>query len=492
MRFARKYYEKYLNIPIPARAALWFVICSLMQKCISFVTVPIFTRLMPVDDYGIYSTYLSVFNIMVVICTLSLEKCVYINGIAKADNQKEKDMLAVQCLSLAAIVTSIVFLIYLIFRVYFNHLLGLTTPLMCLMFIQIMFDPAITYWTAKQRFEYKYLALVFVTVGMIVTNTGLGMVFVILNKNNKSLARVIAIVLAQVIFGVAITISFWLKAKKVFSVKDWKHFLTVQLPLLPHSLSLTILASSDRIMINSMVGAAATAIYSVAYSSGYVIGTLKNSIVNAMTPWIYSKIKKRDFDAIKELTKPVMLFTMILTFTFIAFAPEIVMIMAPSEYYEAVYVIPPVAASSFFTFLYNMFSQISFYYEETKKIMVASISGAVANLILNAIFIPIFGYIAAGYTTLVCYIAFTFAHYLIMKKIAKKNFGEVSIFDMKYIMILSSVVIIMTVVFAVIYKYTIIRYSVLAILLLVLYVKRSIVIDTLKIMKKTRGKKERQ
>ena len=84
---------------------------------------------------------------------------------------------------------------------------------------------------------------------------------------------------------------------------------------------------------------------------------------------------------------------------FIALAPEIIFVMAPVQYHEAVYVIPPVAASSYFTFLYNFFSIVGMYYEKTKKIMVASVSGAVLNLVLNVICINLFGYIAAAYTT---------------------------------------------------------------------------------------------
>ncbi len=40
---------------------------------------------------------------------------------------------------------------------------------------------------------------------------------------------------------------------------------------------------------------------------------------------------------------------------------------------------------------------------KTQFLMAASMAAAGANVVLNFIFIRLFGYIAAGYTTLACY-----------------------------------------------------------------------------------------
>ena len=46
--------SKYRSLSVQAKAALWFTICSFLQKGISFITVPIFTRLMSTEDlYGL-------------------------------------------------------------------------------------------------------------------------------------------------------------------------------------------------------------------------------------------------------------------------------------------------------------------------------------------------------------------------------------------------------------------------------------------------------
>ena len=346
-----KVIKKYKNMSVVAKAAIWFVFCTMLQKCIAFITVPIFTRIMPTEEYGMYSTFLSWYSILTVICTLNMHSCVYSNVLAKINDEKERMKKAISMLSLSGCITLIVFVIYLIFHQYVNRIIGLPTALVCLLFAQILFEPPVNFWSMKQRFEYKYVKLVIRTITMVILNAILGIVFVILSKENQAIARGISIVLVQIVFGGAFYIYYIKNAKTIFSVKEWKHFLNVQLPLLPHSLSLTILSSSDRIMINNMAGGVKTAIYSVAYSAGYVVNVLKNSIVDALKPWIYQKIKSKEYNKIRKNVNSIMVLVTLISVVFTAFAPEVIFLMAPRQYHEAIYVIPPVAASSFFTFL---------------------------------------------------------------------------------------------------------------------------------------------
>ncbi len=58
-----------------------------------------------------------------------------------------------------------------------------------------------------------------------------------------------------------------------------------------------------------------------------------------------------------------------------------------------------------------------FYYEKTQFLMAASMAAAGANVVLNFIFIRLFGYIAAGYTTLACYMLYSVGHYIVSKRI---------------------------------------------------------------------------
>jgi O-antigen/teichoic acid export membrane protein len=115
--------------------------------------------------------------------------------------------------------------------------------------------------------------------------------------------------------------------------------------------------------------------------------------------------------------------------------------------------------------------------------MVASSIAAVINLILNYIAIPRFGYIAAGYTTLICYIILTLAHYVFMKYLCKKECIEESIYDEKFIAIFSAVFLIFTAIFTLILKQTLIRYLIVISIVAVFIFKRKKVISIVKNLK---------
>ena len=484
LSFVSNFIDQYQKMSVVAKSALWFTFATVLQKGVSFITVPIFTRIMSTEQYGIFSVYLSWISVLTILGGMEFHTCIYINNLSKMDSEQEKNELAVSLIDLSFIITASWLVIYLIAMDFWDSVLGIPKEIVILMFIEVFFIPVVNLWSTKQRYNYGYKILVTWTVGQVVLNALLGIVFVLLsNSEYQALARVLSIALVQVIFGVFLIISYVKRAHKIIVTKWWKKALQLHIPLLPHSLSLTVLSSADRVMINSIVGATQTAIYSVAYSATMVINLIKLSIIQAITPLVYECIKRKRYESIKECCNTVMLFVMFLSFLFILFAPELIVIIGGDEYYNAIYVVPPVAASVFFTSLYSVFSTIEFYYEKTKEIMYASVGAAILNIVLNAMFIRIFGYVAAGYTTLACYLFLSMAHYQVMKKTVLENIGQIELFDTKFIVAMSFVMIASTVLFSVLYSFMLVRYSLIVIFVAVGIIKRKDVVSILKTLK---------
>ena len=132
-----------------------------------------------------------------------------------------------------------------------------------------------------------------------------------------------------------------------------------------------------------------------------------------------------------------------------------------------------------------MFSTIEFYYEKTKGIMYASLAAALLNIILNYIFINIYGYIAAAYTTLFCYMMLSLAHYYFMKKIVKKYIGSnIEVFDLRSIIQMAILVLTGIVVFSFVYSNTVLRYGLIILLFSVCIIERKRILLWIKLVKK--------
>ena len=89
---------------------------------------------------------------------------------------------------------------------------------------------------------------------------------------------------------------------------------------------------------------------------------------------------------------------------------------------DAKFVMPPVAMGCVCQFLYTMFVNVEQFEKKTIGMAFASAAAALLNLGLNAVFIPMFGYIAAAYTTLAGFLFLLVIHMLLVKKY---GYGEV-------------------------------------------------------------------
>ena len=167
-----------------------------------------------------------------------------------------------------------------------------------------------------------------------------------------------------------------------------------------------------------------------------------------------------------------------------AFAPEVIRVFAGKKYMDAIYVIPPVAASVFFIFLYSLFSTIEYYYQKTGFIAIATCVCAVLNLVLNYFGIKMYGYYAAGYTTLICYVCLAFFHYIFYKKALKEVGNEKNMYDVKLIVSLSAIVIAIMIIMALTYSQTWIRYGLLIAIVCVSIIFKNKILEAISALRK--------
>ena len=473
--------KKYKSISVQARAAIWFSACSILQKGISFIVVPIFTRILTTEQYGTYSLYLSWLQILTIITSLYLYYGVFTNGMNKYDTDRDRYISSMQGLTLT--ITAIVFVIFFVTQNAWSDILGLAPHLIFLMFVEIAVTPALSFWSGRQRFEYKYRKLVIVTLCKSIVNPVLGLIMVSLAED-KATARILSVVIVEVCFCGVIMIYQFLKGKCWIDKKYWKFALGMAIPLLPHYLSGMILNKGDQIMISKMVSTSAVAFYSVAYNIGMLVQIFTNAISNSFTPWIYQRIKADKYEKIPETINFLMLLVAAISLGLMLLSPELVLLFGSSGYASAAYVIPPVAASVFFIFLYNILATPQFYFEKTSFLMVSSILAAVVNLGLNYIFIKQYGYVAAGYTTLVCYVLYSIGHAIISRKVMREFIPGKILFDYKCVVGLSVLVIFAGIGCNFLFDYKIVRYGLLVIFGVVAFAKRDLLMSNIIGLKK--------
>lgn len=237
-------------------------------------------------------------------------------------------------------------------------------------------------------------------------------------------------------------------------------------------------------MINFYEGEGKAAIYSVAYSAATIMQLLVSAVNGSFNPWMYKKLKSERTKEIGDVTAVLCLLVAGATLAMSAFAPDLVRIMATEAYSEAIWIIPPVAASVFFVFMYMMFANVEMYFGENRGILVISIICSAANLILNALCIPVWGYMAAGWTTLICYLLLTVLHYILMKRACRLNGMREKIFPEKMLLLLSLCVLVLSCTMLLLYRLGYFRYAVLVVEMIILFCCRNKLLNVLKQMRK--------
>ena len=468
-----KLLNKYTNMSVQVKASFWFLICGFLQKGVSVITTPIFTRLLSTAEYGQYSVLNSWLGIVSVLVTLQLYSGAFTQGMVKFEDKKMKYASSLQglCLTLVVFWTTV----YLVFHDFWNNLFELTTVQMLAMLVIIWTTSVFNFWSVEQRVDFRYRKLVAITIFATITKPVVEIVFVILAED-KVTARILGLVLVEFVCYAWMFFSQIYRGKTFFDKKFWKHALLFNLPLLPHYLSMVLLNSSDRLMINSMVGPDEAGIYSLAYSISQIMTVFNTALLQTIEPWMYKKIKAKRIEDMSVVAYPAFIGVAAVNILLIAFAPEAIALFAPSSYYDAIWVIPPVAMSVYFTFAYSFFAVFEFYYEKTRYIAIATASGAVLNILLNYIFIKLFGYCAAGYTTLACFIIFAVYHFHFMRKICKKALGGEYPYSTRILLIITGVFVLLG--FALLFTYynAVIRYVFIALLCVVIIIKRKTII----------------
>lgn len=473
---------KYNALSVQLRATIWFFVCSVLQRGISVITTPIFTRLLSTEEYGQFSVFNSWLTIAQIVVTLQLAGGVYTMGVVKFKEEEKVFTSSLQGLNLVLCLAWTG--MYWIFHDFWNQLFSLTTVQMLAMLLMIWSTAAFNFWMTTQRNQYRYHLLVAVTLAVSVAKPVIGILFVI-NADDKVTARILGLALVEVIAYSGFFFMQVYRGKKFYSGKFWRYAIAFNLPLLPHYLSNAILGSSDRIMIQRMVGVSAAGIYSLAYSISQIMTMVNEALNKTMSPWLYQKIREKNYAAIPKVVYPSLILIAAANLALIAIAPEAVAIFAPPEYQEAIYVIPPVAMSVFATYLYLCFAPFEFYYEKRIWTTIGTLTSAVANIILNYIFIQLCGYQAAGYTTLVCYLVNSFMHYFFMRKVCKAYLDDLKPYNLRTLLLITGVFMGIGFLYIPTYANPILRYTYTILLLIILFTQRKRVVEALRsILKK--------
>lgn len=178
--------------------------------------------------------------------------------------------------------------------------------------------------------------------------------------------------------------------------------LNLGLPTVPHSLAIFVLALGDRIVIAAVDEAGAVGRYQVAYALGSLGIAFLSAVQNAWVPITFSAPDDARWQSLAKMTTLVVRTGALAAVALALISPVALPVLAPAEYEpgDLLGVTILVAAAAIPWALYLPMSQILFWERRTRSLAWMTPVAAIFNLVLVALLVPAIGLEGAGIATL--------------------------------------------------------------------------------------------
>ena len=410
--------NKWNILPVEMKVSIAFAFSGIIQKAVSFLALPLFSRILTTEQFGQLIVYQSCMGIITVLITLQLPYGSFSKAMVTFKNQRDE---YISCVETICLCLAIFFLLlYIPLHAFVFKIIHLPIQYIILMVFEILCNAAIAFWSAKNKFEFKYIAVVVLTI-VISILTPLLQLLLVINTEEKGYARIVGESLIVIICGGGIFFRCLLKGKKIYDKKFWIYALKFNIPLIPYYLSQIIFDASDRIMIEFYCGTSKAGIYGMAYNLAFAMSFILTAINNSYIPWFYQLIYDGDIKKNRFITNVIAIFVSFLLLILIWFAPETLLIIGGKSFLESKIIIPPIAISVVLLFYAQISANYEFYYESKLSLTLVAIISSVFNIITNAFLIPKIGYWIAGYTTMFSYIILVAGNSIARKIILNKQ-----------------------------------------------------------------------
>lgn len=397
------------------RAGIGYTIGNILVRGLSFLTLPLVSRLLDTEQFGIYNGFVAIDSILYVITGLALHSSV---KSAHYTFRGETDEY-VSSLTIIYIFNFILFNgIVFFFGKYISKVLALPIPALYMLLFYSSGSALLTLYNYRISLDYSYKRYLMLSLANTVGNISLSLLLILTVFNNsRAMGRIVGSSVTIAVIAVFLVADMWRKARPKYNKEYWKFGIKYSLPIIPHGISQVLLSQFDRIMIRSLDGDASTGIYGLAANIKIILSVISDSISTAWTTWFYEEIDKGNTEIIKKRAVQLAWGFLFLTVGMMAISPEMILILGGKKFAMGKYVAFPMIVDAFILFLYNIIVPSEYYKKKTTYIMYGTMVSAVINIITNYIFIRKYGFIAAAYTTLFSYICYVALHMFISYKL---------------------------------------------------------------------------
>ena len=387
---------------------------NVAQKSLGLIALPVLTRLLSPAEYGIVSVFMSYVLILGVVLPLNSYTSIGRYWYERKDDFNEF-MGTTFCLVAATLGLSL--LVFLAFRKLLSNILNLSETVVVLLLPFVVIN--IVGSVFRQVFEPQRRSGLIATLNTAQAYLGFAASVALVLMMQRE--RYYGVICGQLVIGIVassvMTRQLLPHFKLAFDRKHLRYILGYSTPLIPYAISGVILAQFDRIMINGYIGAGAAGLYSLAYNIGMVLLLVNGAMLAAWTPAYFEDMDNKDYHKLDVDIDRIFRLILIGAMFLMLFGQEAGLVLADRKYHVALSIVPIVVFGYIFDALWQFWGRNIGYARKTIWAPIISLVAGTANIVLNVIFIPRYGYAAAAYTTVASYMLMAFMGWAVSKYI---------------------------------------------------------------------------
>lgn len=383
----------------------WYLLSSFITKGLGILLLPVYTKYLSPDEYGILQGLNSVANFLPFILSLSLDA-----AFGRYFHEDKADFKRLQLLYSTVYWFVLIYGAILLFGIFATSKFWLTSLLEVPIFpyAYLSFIPALLNQLAllgrtflQQTLETKKSTV----LDVVSTLLNAGVSVLLLVAFNMGVISSLVGILAGALFLFAYYHIYFSKLRLLTYTFSWKVLgkcLVYSIPMLPSMAGSWISSMSDRLVIAKYCSLASVGLYSLAFQLGQLLYVLGDAITRVLGPIIMSGLVYDKENTKSKITNSAYLIFLIMLFGEIMlylFSEEFVTFFADERYFESAIFIPIFGFNYVLGMQQRFPTQVISYRKKTWVISAGCILSACVNLGLNIMFVPKYGYVFAVWSS---------------------------------------------------------------------------------------------
>lgn len=397
------------------------IIKTICTMCFPIITFPYISRVIHATNYGKVNFSSSVISYFSLIAALGITSYAIREGAGLRKNKEEFNKFSCQIFTINLFMSLIAYILLIIVYLFWNKLHNYTS-LLIVQSIIIIFNTVGVEWIYSIYEDYFYITIRSIVVQII----SLLMLFTFVRSEKDYIIYAGITVFANA----GANLFNFIHAKKYCDFRltknmQLKKHLKPMIILFFSNLTITLYANSDITILGIFCNDFIVGIYGIAVKIYLIIKQLIFAAITVTLPRLsYYKINNEDkyYELLKMLRKTMVYFTVPITVGVIILSKEIVLLLSGTEYLSSYITLSILSIAFIPSTIATIYGNgVLLLNKAENKIFISTLIGAILNVILNIIFIPIFKEKAAALTTVISEIIVAILNISFSRKFIKKD-----------------------------------------------------------------------